>query len=182
MHRMDSVTNQNHSQQTIYYANGSVLGQINRTVLQSVQILRPECWWVYKSRPDRVGGKNPTLYAFVKDVNTEVDVFGLNALPETAMAWEKRLVTIPSSERYQAVIGKLHKVAKRNKWKQEKKISKMNNRIVYRDAENKYYAFDTQHGRFEYLDERGHYLGEFDIDGNQTKDADKKGKHNITCG
>lgn len=25
---MDSVTNQNHSQQTIYYANGSVLGQI----------------------------------------------------------------------------------------------------------------------------------------------------------
>lgn len=39
---MDSVTNQNHSQQTIYYANGSVLGQINRTVLQSVQILRPE--------------------------------------------------------------------------------------------------------------------------------------------
>ena len=66
--------------------------------------------------------------------------------------------------------------------KQDKKISKMNNRIVYRDAENKYYAFDTQHGRFEYLDERGHHLGEFDIDGNQTKDADKKGKHNITCG
>ena len=65
--------------------------------------------------------------------------------------------------------------------KQDKKISKMNNRIVYRDAENKYYAFDTQHGRFEYLDERGHHLGEFDIDGNQTKDADKKGKHNITA-
>lgn len=61
------------------------------------------------------------MYAFVKDVNTEVDVFGLNALPETAMAWEKRLVTIPSSERYQAIIGKLHKVAKRNKWKQDKK-------------------------------------------------------------
>ena len=132
--------------------------------------------------PIGLAGNNPTLYAFVKDVNTEVDVFRLNALPETAMAWEKRLVTIPSSERCQAVIGKLHKVAKRNKWKQDKKISKMNNRIVYRDAENKYYAFDTQHGRFEYLDERGHHLGEFDIDGNQTKDADKKGKHNITCG
>ena len=57
MHRMDSVTNQNHSQQTIYYANGSVLGQINRTVLQSVQILRPECWWVYKPRTDKVAGQ-----------------------------------------------------------------------------------------------------------------------------
>lgn len=57
MHRMDSVTNQNHSQQTIYYTNGSVLGQINRTVLQSVQILRPECWWVYKPRTDKVRGE-----------------------------------------------------------------------------------------------------------------------------
>ena len=57
MPRMDSVTNQNHSQQTIYYANGSVLGQINRTVLQSVQVLRPECWWVYKPRTDKVAGQ-----------------------------------------------------------------------------------------------------------------------------
>ena len=55
MHRMDSVTNQNHSQQTIYYTNGSVLGQINRTILQSVQILRPECGELHQSRPDRVG-------------------------------------------------------------------------------------------------------------------------------
>jgi len=54
---MDSVTNQNHSQQTIYYANGSVLGQINRTVLQSVQILRPE-YKVYKPRPDGLVGNN----------------------------------------------------------------------------------------------------------------------------
>ena len=54
---MDSVTNQNHSQQTIYYANGSVLGQINRTVLQSVQILRPEYGWVHIARPDRTGGE-----------------------------------------------------------------------------------------------------------------------------
>ena len=55
---MDSVTNQNHSQQTIYYANGSVLGQINRTVLQSVQILRPEYRRVYKPRPDGLVGNN----------------------------------------------------------------------------------------------------------------------------
>ena len=55
MHRMDSVTNQDHSQQTIYYANGSVLGQRNQTVLQSGQILRPEYGWVCKPGPDWVG-------------------------------------------------------------------------------------------------------------------------------
>ncbi|MFC2328838.1 colicin E3/pyocin S6 family cytotoxin [Prevotella nigrescens] len=48
--------------------------------------------------------------------------------------------------------------------------------VLYRDAENRYYTFDTQHGRFEYLGERGKHLGEFYIDGNQTKEADKKGK------
>ena len=58
---MDSVTNQNHSQQTIYYANGSVLGQINRTVLQSVQVLRPEYGWVYKPRSDKAGRRKPNL-------------------------------------------------------------------------------------------------------------------------
>ena len=52
----------------------------------------------------------------------------------------------------------------------------MDNRIIYRDAENRYYTFDTQHGRFEYLGERGKHFGEFYIDGNQTKEADKKGK------
>ncbi len=50
----------------------------------------------------------------------------------------------------------------------------MDNRIIYRDAENRYYTFDTQHGRFEYLGERGKHFGEFYIDGNQTKEADKK--------
>ena len=60
--------------------------------------------------------------------------------------------------------------------KQDKKISKMDNRIIYRDAENRYYTFDTQYGRFEYLGERGKHFGEFYIDGNQTKEADKKGK------
>mgnify|MGYP001673480085 CR=1 FL=1 len=72
---MDSVTNQNHSQQTIYYTNGSVLGQINRTILQSVQILRPECGELHQSRPDRAG--NPTLYGDIYDCNKEVDSFGL---------------------------------------------------------------------------------------------------------
>jgi RHS repeat-associated protein len=122
------------------------------------------------------------LYAYVVDVNSWIDILGLNQKPESAIDWEKRFNLMAPGEKYNAALGKLHKVAKRNGWVQDNRLTRLNNRVVYSDTNGKYYAFDTQHGRFEYLDNRGRHLGEFDIDGKLTKPADASGKHNIRCG
>ncbi|MFL0098348.1 RHS repeat-associated core domain-containing protein [Tenacibaculum maritimum] len=132
--------------------------------------------------PIGLASGNPNFYAYVHDVNSWIDVFGLNASPESAKVWEHRFNNLPPSEKFNAAQGKLHKVAQKNGWEQNSKLSKANKRVVYQDPDKKLYSFDTQHGRFEYLDKKGNHLGEFDIDGNKTKIADSSGKHNIKCG
>ncbi|MCY8006241.1 colicin E3/pyocin S6 family cytotoxin [Bacillus haynesii] len=43
----------------------------------------------------------------------------------------------------------------------------------------KYYAVDTQHGRFEIVNKRGKHQGEVDFNLNETKPADKLGRHDL---
>jgi RHS repeat-associated protein len=119
-----------------------------------------------------------TLYGYVLDTNGWVDFFGLNASPETATDFEARISKLPPSERVVAVEGKVSKVAKKNGWIKDRNLSKMNQRTVYKNNSG-LYAVDTQHGRIEYLNKRGVHLGEYDIDGTQTKPSDPSGKHNI---
>ena len=56
---------------------GAVRGCRDRTVLQSVQVLRLE-WGSYISQ-DPIGlmGGNPTLYGYVRDLNAWIDLLGL---------------------------------------------------------------------------------------------------------
>ncbi len=89
---------------------------------------------------------------------------------------------MPAGERVGAVKGKMDKVANRNGWEKNDKLSKINDRTVYTDSSGNHYSVDTQHGRLEKLNSRGQHLGEYDIDGNLTKAADTSGKHNIKCG
>ncbi len=105
------------------------------------------------------------LYSYVTEPNRWVDKVGLNALPESATAWEDRFNNLPPSEKFNAAQGKLHKVARKNGWEYNGKLSKQNGRTVYVGPNKELYAFDTQHGRFEYHDRHGNHLGEFDIDG-----------------
>ena len=50
-------------------------------------------------------------------------------------------------------------MAEKNGWEKDNKLTKKNNRTVYRDPETgKIYAFDTQHGRFEVLDKNGNHI------------------------
>lgn len=95
-----------------------------------------------------------------------MDLLGLNTNPETAAEWEARLAKIAPNEKYVAASGKLKKVAEKNGWEKDNKLTKKNNRTVYRDpATGKIYAFDTQHGRFEVLDKNGNHIDEVYIDG-----------------
>ena len=106
------------------------------------------------------------MFAYVGDTNAWVDLLGLNTNPETAAEWEARLAKIAPNEKYVAASGKLKKVAEKNGWEKDNKLTKKNNRTVYRDPETgKIYAFDTQHGRFEVLDKNGNHIDEVDIDG-----------------
>jgi len=85
------------------------------------------------------------------------------------------------AERVAAVRGKIEKVAGKNGWQYDAKASKMNNRDVYRTPDGELRAADTQHGRIEHTDGKGRHLGEFDIDGKQTKPPDRSGRHNLKC-
>ena len=122
----------------------------------------------------------PNFFAYVSDTNAWLDLLGLNTNPETAAEWEARLAKIAPNEKYVAASGKLKKVAEKNGWEKDNKLTKKNNRTVYRDPETgKIYAFDTLHGRFEVLDKNGNHIDEVDIDGKAMGKKDKSGGHNI---
>jgi RHS repeat-associated protein len=132
--------------------------------------------------PIGLAGSNPTLYGYVNDPNILIDPFGLNSNPETAQAFEARIAKMPPGERVIAVNGKVAKVARKNGWEKDSKVTRLNGRDVYKDANGNLYAADTQHGRIEYNDKRGRHLGEHDIDGVKHKPADASGGHNLRCG
>ena len=125
------------------------------------------------------GGFN--LYQYADNPIAWIDPLGLNALPETAAEFAKRISAMSPSERVAAVKGKIAKVAGKNGWTKDSKLTQMNQRDVYKSADGKLYAADTQHGTIEHTDAKGKHLGEFDIDGHQTKPADKSGGHNLKC-
>lgn len=81
---MDSVTNQNHSQQTIYYANGSVLGQITGLYYNRFKYYDPSMGtYISKDSIGLVGNNNPTLYGYTIDSNTMIDLWELDCeLPQ----------------------------------------------------------------------------------------------------
>jgi len=47
--------------------------------------------------------------------------------------------------------------------KKDNKISKRNNRTIYKDKNGNYYSLDTLHGRFEKLNKKGKHLGEYNF-------------------
>lgn len=132
--------------------------------------------------PDPIGlsgGLN--LHQYAPNPILWIDPWGWNAKPETAANFEARISRMPASERVGAVRGKVEKVAQKNGWEFDKKMSQANGRDVYKAPDGSYRAADTQHGRIEHTDAKGKHLGEFDIDGKNTKPADKSARHDLRC-
>ncbi len=127
-----------------------------------------------------MGGFN--LYQYAPNPVVWVDPFGLNARPETAAQFEKRISNKMSpAERVIAVKGKIAKVARKNGWEYDSKLSRINDRDVYRTKDGELRAADTQHGRIEYTDKKGRHIDEVNIDGEFKDKTDKKGGHNLKC-
>jgi filamentous hemagglutinin len=78
--------------------------------------------------------------------------------------YEASLVGLPPGERVAQVKQMASSVAQSNGWVKDNKLTKMNNRDVYRGSDGNLYALDTQHGRFELVNAKnGKHQGEVDM-------------------
>ncbi|WP_173361606.1 hemagglutinin repeat-containing protein [Pectobacterium atrosepticum] len=78
--------------------------------------------------------------------------------------YEASLVGLPPGERVAQVKQMASSVAQSNGWAKDNKLTKMNNRDVYRSSDGNLYALDTQHGRFELVNAKnGKHQGEVDM-------------------
>jgi hypothetical protein len=84
----------------------------------------------------------------------------------TAAAFEKLLNSSGSpAERVTLALTKLTEIAAENNWiKRSDLASKNGGRKIYQEGKE-FWAFDTQHGRFERFDKNGKHLGEYNIAG-----------------
>ncbi|MEC1260003.1 pre-toxin TG domain-containing protein [Bacillus swezeyi] len=95
-------------------------------------------------------------------------------------SFEKKIAKMNLNEKIPLVRTTAADFAKQRNWKKDSKLTKINKRDVYLDSKTgKYYAVDTQHGRFEVVNKRGKHQGEVDFNLNETKPADKSGRHDL---
>ena len=78
--------------------------------------------------------------------------------------FEAGLVGLPPGKRVAQVKQMASSVVESNGWVKDNKLTKMNNRDVYRSSDGNLYALDTQHGRFEQVNPKtGKHQGEVDM-------------------
>ncbi|MGY2796774.1 filamentous hemagglutinin [Ewingella americana] len=78
--------------------------------------------------------------------------------------YEAALVGLPPGERVAQVKQMASSVVESNGWVKDNKLTRMNNRDVYRGSDGNLYALDTQHGRFEQVNPKtGKHQGEVDM-------------------
>ncbi len=114
----------------------------------------------------------------INQKNWEIDFEGKPRL--TAAEFEKSISKLPAFERVAIVKNKAKEVAQKNGWIKDNKLSKRNNRLIFKDKQGNYFSVDTQHGRFEKLNKKGKHQGEYNIDLELIPDSkDISGGHDI---
>ncbi|WP_252177530.1 hypothetical protein [Endozoicomonas sp. 4G] len=98
-----------------------------------------------------------------------------------ASEFEASLFRMSSGERVAHIKVTLKVVAQNYGWVKDNKISKMNDRDVYKGNDGFLYSIDSQHGRFEKNDPKsGKHIDEVDIDLNPVeKKYDSSGQHDL---
>jgi RHS repeat-associated protein len=97
-----------------------------------------------------------------------------------AAAFEKTISKMVANERVGVVRTQAAEIAKELEWVKDSKLTKINNRDVYFDPKTgNYIGVDSQHGRFEITNSKGKHQGEINFNLELTKEADKKGKHDL---
>lgn len=102
------------------------------------------------------------------------------ATGSTVGAFEASLSKLPPGERVAIVKETVNKVVFEQGMVKDNKLTKLNNRDVYRGADGNLYALDTQHGRFEAVSPKGKHLGEVDFSMQKIPNSiDKSGGHDL---
>ncbi|HFQ9140657.1 TPA: hemagglutinin repeat-containing protein [Enterobacter cancerogenus] len=101
------------------------------------------------------------------------------ATGSTVGAFEASLSRLPPRERVAIVKETVNKVIVEQGMVKDNKLTKLNNRDVYRGVDGNLYALDTQHGRFEVVSPKGKHLGEIDFSMQVRKPADSSGGHDL---
>lgn len=102
------------------------------------------------------------------------------ATGSTVGIFEASLSRLPPNERVAVVKETVAKVIVEQSMIKDNKLTKLNNRDIYRGTDGKLYALDTQHGRFEVLTSKGKHLGEVDFSMQKIPNSiDKSGGHDL---
>nr|EKU2858921.1 hemagglutinin repeat-containing protein [Enterobacter roggenkampii] len=102
------------------------------------------------------------------------------ATGSTVGAFEANLSRLPPGERVAIVKETVNKVIVEQGMVKDNKLTKLNNRDVYRGVDGNLYALDTQHGRFEAVSPKGKHLGEVDFSMQKIPNSiDKSGGHDL---
>ncbi|QNH06399.1 hemagglutinin repeat-containing protein [Pseudomonas sp. B11D7D] len=98
-----------------------------------------------------------------------------------ASDFEREISRLPPGERVARVKETVQIVAESLGLEKDSRLTKLNNRDVYRGVDGFLYAVDTQHGRFEKVDpKKGRHLGEVDMNLTPIKDSlDTSGGHDL---
>ncbi|CNI82267.1 adhesin/hemagglutinin [Yersinia rohdei] len=112
----------------------------------------------------------------VKAVDLNIKI----ATGTTVGYFEKNLAFLSPRERVAMVEETAPQVAAANGMVKDNKLTKLNNRDVYRGLDGNLYALDTQHGRFEAVTSKGKHLGEVDFYMQKIPNTiDKSGGHDL---
>jgi filamentous hemagglutinin len=116
----------------------------------------------------------------VPDVVKAVDPNIKIATGTTVGDFEKNLAFLSPRERVAMVKETALQVVAANGMVKDNKLTKLNNRDVYRGLDGNLYALDTQHGRFEAVTSKGKHLGEVDFSMQKIPNTiDKSGGHDL---
>ncbi|MEN5018916.1 hypothetical protein ABEH87_21610, partial [Erwinia sp. Eh17-17] len=98
----------------------------------------------------------------------------------TVGEFESSLFKLPPGERVAIVKQTAPSVASAHEMIKDNKLTKMNNRDVYRGTDGNLYALDTQHGRFEVVSPQGKHIKAVNFAMKEIPDSkDKSGGHNL---
>ena len=112
----------------------------------------------------------------VKAVDPNIKI----ATGATVGDFEASLFKLPPGERVAIVKQTAAKVVAEHGLIKDNKLTKMNNRDVYRGTDGNLYALDTQHGRFEVVTPQGKHVMEVNFAMKEIPDSkDKSGGHNL---
>jgi len=101
---------------------------------------------------------------------------------EIAQKFEHSIFNLPPGERVAVIKIEVTKISKELGFSKDSKLSKLNNRDVYKDKNGNIYSFDTQHGRWESINSKnGKHRGEVTLHSLTpiADSIDNSGKHDL---